>query len=77
MIPTQTPSWAKNMQKLGPGVYLHKESLHISEAEICQHLGIKYSRENSKLIEQFSTKILRDKYPGIKVEVENHAGRRS
>jgi hypothetical protein len=70
---TRTPSWAKDMQKLGPGVYLHNKSIHVSESEICQYLGIRNRQSSSKLIESMVRKILEEKYPNTKFEVQEHS----
>jgi hypothetical protein len=76
MSPTKTPSWAKDMEKLGPGVYLHNGALHVSEAEICQYLRIRYTRANISLIEKAAEKIISEKYPNTKIIVKEHARQR-
>lgn len=72
--PTRTPAWAGNMQKLGPGIYMHGTELHVSEAEICEHLGVRYTRASSKLVEKFITEIMAELAPDAKVATLDHGG---
>jgi len=63
-----TPAWAKNMRKLGPGVYATKDRvIHVSEAEICAHLGVPYTRAHSKIIEQAVRAVVEQDCPGITI----------
>jgi len=70
---TRTPKWAKGMRKLMPGVYEDaSHQLHVSEAEICEHFGVPYTKENSAVIEETVEAALREVFgkvpPITKVE---------
>jgi hypothetical protein len=58
---TRTPPWAKGMQKIGPGCYVDaNNSLHVSEREICDSMGVLYTEQNSRVIEETVQEVLRE-----------------
>jgi hypothetical protein len=58
---TRTPPWAKGMQKLGPGCYVDsRNALHVSEREICEHMNVRYTAENSRIIEEIVQQVIRE-----------------
>jgi hypothetical protein len=64
------PAWSIGMKQLGPGCYVDAENvLHISELEICDHLGIAYTAANSAVIELAASETVRKHY-GVKIPIE-------
>ena len=58
---THTPPWAKGMQKIGPGCYVDsRNALHVSEREICEHMNVRYTAENSRIIEETVQQAIRE-----------------
>lgn len=57
---THTPAWAKGMQKIGPGIYIDGSSFHVSEKEICEHMGVPYTEENARIIEEVVPQAIRE-----------------
>jgi hypothetical protein len=65
----RTPKWAVGMQKIGPGVYVDKDrALHLDEAGFAEHLGVPYTRETQRVIQEEATRVFREKFPAMETE---------
>jgi len=61
------PSWAVGMERIGPGVYLDKEnSLHVYVPELCEALGVPYTRDNAERMEAIARAAIEEQFPNIK-----------
>jgi hypothetical protein len=58
------------MEKHGPGVYSEADgkTLHISEFELCEALGLPYTRENAEMVEAAAKEAIREHYPNTRTE---------
>jgi hypothetical protein len=56
------------MQKLGPGVYGKENKLHICEAEVCEHFGVPYTKENAEIVVRAVTDAYREHGWPLRVE---------
>jgi hypothetical protein len=67
--PTRTPKWAVGMQKLFPGFYVDSaNALHISDAEICEHIGVSVTPENCRIAREGALQACREAYPDVVIE---------
>lgn len=56
------PKWATGMRRFGPGMYIDDETraIHLSESEMCEHLGVEANEENVQTILNVMDQIVRE-----------------
>lgn len=63
------PAWAVGIRKLGPGVYVQGDAIHIYAPEICETLGKPLTPENLRAAEEGAIDAIRDAYGFIPAEI--------
>lgn len=67
--PHGAPEWAVGMRKLGAGIYIDEKSnsIHFSDREICEALGVEATEENLVNARQGAAAAVAGMYPGVPI----------
>jgi hypothetical protein len=65
------PKWAVGFRRLAPGVYVDEatKSIHFSEEEICEIMGVPPTEANCRAATEAAVQAVREIYGNLPVEV--------